>query len=382
MAILKAHSVHRSEDVPQPSGPNLGHEKLLTPDVMRAIARVPLARKDLWRDHAAPTYQPWVVTGSMNWPTLAGAIRLWVKPEEVLVDRDGPGWWRQWFRWQLGRDGEAPGCLGLFQGTEVQSNNYDGLTVGAICAVRLWALRNDHAELRELTGAWLTAYAAVAVLGAMPWPTALKSHIPEGVFDIPLPRNVVGAYRLQIGGRSTNQHYADDPGSLLLSELIAWPDARHPWPDNKPWSYWYLQVVDLLEGDVGIPAEVQATLRAAVETQDLAALDQAAGLLDRVKFGGWEVLRWPGQSAGVMPRIINGNTAAVMGSTLCASGRADHLFPWPKPKPGNLGSGEARIDLECHTLQAKSAFGEVKVDLPAEPPVRHWILDQQGLRSA
>jgi hypothetical protein len=380
MAILKALPVHRSDDVPQPSGPNLGPEKLLTPDVMRAIARVPLAKKDLWREHAAPTYQPWVITGSMNWPTLAGAIRLWEKPQEILEQRDGPGWWRQWFRWQLGRDGEAPGCLGLFQGTEVHSNNYDGLTIGAVCAVRLWALRNDHAELRELTGAWLTVYAALAVLGAMPWPTSLKSHVPEGVFDIPLPKNVVGPYRLQIGGRSTNQHYTDDAGCLLLAELLAWPGARHPWPDNKPWSYWYLQVADMLQGDVGVPAETQATMRTAVETGDLAALDKVAALLEGVKFGGMEILRWPGQSAGVMPRIINGNTAAVMGSTLRASGQVDHLFPWPKPKPGNLGSGEAWIDLENHTLNAKSGFGSLKVDLPAEPPVRHWIVDGQGLR--
>lgn len=380
MGILKALSVRRSEDIPQPTGDRIGPEKMLTPDLMRAISRVPLASGKIWRDQAAPTYQPWVVTGSMNWPTLAGAIRLWEKPEEVMAERDAPGWWRQWFRWQLGRDGDAPGCLGLFQGTEVQSNNYDGLTVGAVCAVRLWALRNDHAELRELTGAWLTVYAALATLGAMPWPNDLKSHVPEGVFDVKLPRDTVGAYRLQIGGRSTNQHYVDDCGSLLLSELIDWPGAKHPWPAKSPWSYWYLQVADLLQGDTGIPADVQATLRSAVETGDLTALDKAASLLEGVKFAEMEILRWPGQSAGMMPHIVNGNTAAVMGSTLRADGSAAHLFPWPKPKPGNLGSGQASIDLDTHTLHAKSAFGETSIGLPAEPPVRHWKLDQQGIR--
>lgn len=381
MAILKAITVRRTEDVPQPEpGPKIGPEDLLPPDLMRAVWKVPPVLPDKWREHCSPEYQAWSNFGSQNWPPLAAATRLYVAPDEVMAGRDARQWWRQWFRWQLGRDADAPGVLGLFQGTEAQSNNYDGLTVGAICAVRLWAVRNVEAELLELSGAWLTAYAALAALGAMPWPTSMTGHGSGGSGDVKVPQGISGAYRVQIGGRSTNQHYADDSGSLFLTEFTGWPGARHPWPPKDPWRYWYFQVVDLLQGDFGVSAENQATLLAAIQRQDLEALDKVAGLLAGLRFAGWEIHRWPGASAGVLPQIFNGNTAAVMGSVLRADGSSEHLFPWPKPKPGNLGSGKAWIE-EGHVLRAESAFGKTEVALPPEPPVRRWVLDREGIRA-
>lgn len=382
MTLLIPSAVSRTEDVPQPErGPKIGPEDLLPPDLMRAIHGVPLVLPELWKKHCAPTYQNWTRGMSENWPVLAAAIRLYVAPDEVLAERDARQWWVQWYRWQLAIDKDAPGVLGLFQGTEVQSNNYDGLNVGAILAVRLWALRNGHGEIVTLSAQWLSSYAALACLGAMaPWPAKIIAHGLGGWSDVAPNQRPNGPYRVQIGGRSTDQHYVDDPGSLLLGELLGWDRASHAWPSRHPWRYWPLQVSALLKGQHGMSRDqrVGMTLGVALP-QNPENTDFAARFLRGLRFAGHVILRWPGAVAGMMPRLVNGNTAWVPASVLRAENGetvAEHAFPWPKPKPGNQESGRATRGPVA--LLAESAFGAVRLAIPAEPPTRVWVLDGTG----
>ncbi|HEX7183208.1 MAG TPA: hypothetical protein VF756_15315 [Thermoanaerobaculia bacterium] len=369
--------------VPEPTGSRLGPEDYLPVDILLAVWGHPIRRPDLWRrgGGAGPgsfDFRKWINGSSENHPMLASALWLLMAPEEVMAGRKARDWWRAYLRWQLRVDENAPGTLRFFGGSEVASNVYLGLTWGSVLVCRLWAQRNRDADLLSLTAAYNQRQAALAVLGAAPEPG--RRFQPN--------RKVRGPYRLQIGGRSTPSSYSDDPGSLLLAEMLDWPRRFHPWVERDPLgSYWYLQIAGLLGKDLGIPANTQESWRNAITTAKPEAFDAVIRTLvspgsqrKPLRFlGPMEILRWPDTVAGVLARVINGNTSAVLASKHDLAARDSvHLWPWKATKSKKLDTGRGWV--EEVELRAQSAFLDLREPLPDVPPSRWWVLSETGWR--
>lgn len=376
--------IRNPSQVPDPTGPRLGPEDYLPPDVLLAVWGHPLRRPGLWRQSggAGPAsfdFRKWVVGGSENHPVLASAVWLLTAPQEVMAGRTARQWWRAYLRWQLQMDQDAPGRLRFFGGSEVASNLYLGLTWGSVLTCRLWARRNRDAELLNLTAAYNRRQTALAVLGAAP---ELGRRFQPN-------RKVRGPYRLQIGGRSTPSAYSDDPGSLLLAEMLDWPRRFHPWVEREPLGqYWYLQIAGLLANDLGIPASTQESWRNAITEKKPEAFDAviralvAPGTRRPLRFlGPMEILRWPDTVAGVLARVVNGNTSAVLASQHDLAARDSvHLWPWTQAKSKRLDTGRGWVDVEQGELRASSAFMDLREPIPGAPPTRWWLLDESGWR--
>jgi hypothetical protein len=309
---------------------------------------------------------------------MAGLVRYIVQPLEILAGRNAAEWWRQYFRWQLGEAAGAPGDLQFFGASEPLSNTYDGMLVGSVVGVLLFARRRGDETTADLAGRWLTMWTCAAALGASSPRTKLMSHHLGGVDQLAIPRGVNVPSIVAVGGRSTNKHYGDDPRPLLLAELSAWPKASHPWPTNEPWNYWFLQLCDLCGSEFGVPLEVAADARMLAGSGDLAAADRLAACLVGTQWKPFEFLRWADAVVGLMPGTVNGNTVFVPGSVLWRDGRADHFFPWPAAKAKGTGSGRAWI--EAGELHVESHFGRLHpLRLPEGPPLRHWRFTSTGV---
>lgn len=363
--------------------PPLGKSKDANPEdvlwrlLMKAIYG--LAVEDLWSKWCR--FAALAGQGSDNWPLMAAAVWLWSSSARVIEGFDARGWWRQFFRWQLGIDKDAPGDIIYFCMSEIWSNTYDGMNVGSVLAVRLWAIRNNDAELLDLTGRWLTVWCASLALASGPPPRKILSHTPGKVSEIKLPKQGINLPSLvQIGGRSTPLHYIDDPRTMLFAEMIRWPNASHPWPKRDAWEFWFLQISSMC-GDDFIDGHVaDSALRRAVEGS-LDACDYLVARLSGVRFkGNFEVWRWDdGTVLGIMPEVINGNTGAVLASVILPDGTCEHLYPWEGAKPKDMGSGRARV--EAGAVWAESSYGKCgPVSLPAGEPARKWIFGPEGFK--
>ncbi len=345
---------------------------------------------------------------SRNWPTVAAAAWYYADPGRAIDGRTPAQWWLDWSGWQLGgksgphlvrksaeaadwwarwnadaahRDA-APAALQIFGSDEVLSSTYDGMTIGAAIAALLAARKHGDADTEVALSAALAVWVAVTALAATAPSTEIKVYNLAGPSFPKVPDNMNVPAVLGIGARSTPNHAAADPRALLLADLIEWPDARHPWPAREPFNYWFLHFSALCNGDYGLAPELTADARAAVAADDPAALDRLAASLEGTRWAGFEIRRWPGLAAGIMAEARNFNTAWVPASVARPNGLIELWFPWPKAKPGNLSSGKASID-GTGSIQVVSGFGTLPgLQLPAEPPLRHWIFDPDGFRPA
>ena len=97
--------------------------------------------------------------------------------------------------------------------------------------------------------------------------------------------------------------------------------------------------------------------------------------------GPMEILRWPDTVAGVLARVVNGNTSAVLASQHDLAARDSvHLWPWTQAKSKRLDTGRGWVDLEQGELRASSAFMDLREPIPGAPPTRWWLLDESGWR--
>jgi len=389
MSLLPYSNV-QPEDLVTPK--KAGAEEKLIIDTLLSLSGHPLRFPEVWRKKLSANFGTYVRGGSANHTLMAAYLGYMLAPQQDLGRGMTPReWWKRLLSWQMGEAGGV-GDTQFFGDMELRSNTYDGWRIGSIAGVREIALRRLDHELIRLTSEYLTRYAAFLTLLAAPsWP----QEFVHGRARVP--------YVAQSGARSTNMHYADDPGGLCLAELIDWPERFHPWPKpEKRMTYWFLMIFDRLRkvplsqgiekryrNATGVSDENAALMRQAIRASDFAAFDRVASLLRTLdgrplRFKAWEDLpfleirRWPGVVAAIHPRVTNGNTGAVMASVLRDDGRkVENVFPWSKAKPKEMAGARARFEGASIVFTAPDHDGSVPV--PPAQPARVWRISGAGL---
>jgi hypothetical protein len=407
MAILQPVS----PDTIPPLGPgkDAQPEDRLWRELMLALAKRPIPNPTWPQLCSVHVYDR---PTSRNWPPLSTATWYVADPDRVIDGRTAAQWWRDWSGWQLGsksgphrvRDTAAaeawwkqwnddpahrdsgPEVLRVFGSDEVLSNTYDGMTIGSALAVLTTSRQRGDTVTAAAVSAFLAVWVAAAALASAAPSTAVHVHGLDGRGTPKLPQGLNLPAVVGIGARSTPNHAVADPRALLLAEMIAWPGARHPWPARDPWDFWFLQIAARCDGDFGLSPELTADARAVIQNNDVEAMDRLAADLAGTAWVGFEIRRWSDLVVGIMPECRNGNTAWVPASAARPNGVIELWFPWPKAKPGNLGSGRAEVD-ESGKLRVTSAFVKPaqplpELQLPAEPPLRHWLFTREGFRLA
>lgn len=385
MPILPATPIRSASALPPIGrGKDAGPEDRLWRELMLALWGVPIDRPTWPSQCSMRVYDK---PSSRNWPPLSAATWYAADPTRAIDGRTAAQWWRDWCGWQLGekRGNSGPEVLRFFGADEVLSNTYDGMTIGSALAV-LWASRQRGDTVTEAAvSAYLAAWVTVAALASAAPCSSIQVHSLAGTAAPKLPAGMNLPSVAGIGARSTPNHAVADPRALLLAELIAWPGAAHPWPKKDPWDFWFLQIAARCEGDFGLAPDLTADARAVIRDNDVEAMDRLAAGLTGTSWVGFEIRRWKDLVVGIMPECRNGNTAWVPASAARPHSVMELWFPWPKAKPGNLGSGRAWVDDESGKLRVTSGFVKPaqplpELQLPSEPPLRHWLFARDGFR--
>jgi len=377
MSLVTVRKLAAKDLPPLGTGREAGPEEFLSRELLLAVNDSP-SPTSVWMQKAG-SFGGLAGLGSDNHVVMASAVWALVDPERQLNGLRARDWWMQLAAWYLGATSPAPpGDLRYFQASEPWSNDYDGFTVGSWLAVWDRALADRDRGLAVAMERLVTTWAAGATLMST-WPTAatLISHTLAGTSEIHNPSHTLT--RVAVGARSTNQHLAADPSALLLTELIGFP-GTHPQPARNVLDFWYIQISS--RRVQWLPDGAARDMRQSIISHNLAATDRVAALIPAATRWkgdyGIEIRRWTdGTVVGVVPRVLNSNTAWIPAAVARPNVPAQTWFPWPRPKAGDLGSG--KVSEADGQLIVSSGFGTLPpLDLPSAVPSRVYRFNAQG----
>lgn len=356
-------------------GKNAQSEDKLYRWLMKAINGVALDPKDEPQWSKFCTFKSLGGVGSDNWPLMAASIWLWSSPLKVIESLSARDFWIRFFRWQLGVfKSDAIGDTRYFGLSELWSNTYDGMNVGSVLSVRLWAVRNQDQELLDLTSRWLGVWYSSLYLSHSVAPSRIISHLPGESVLIKMPNrrpNVPSL--LQIGGRSTPLHYLGDPRQVLLGMMIEWNGLFHPWIDDDPWDWWFVQIAQMLDGNFG---EIIKGLRSRPDAESYLLENSSVEYKGLYTVSVWK----DGTILGLAHKITNGNTGAVIATTLRPDGTVENFYPWKGrnlAKPKDMSG--IQIDMFDGYLIVSSSHGECPaVRIPDERPINRYTFSESG----
>lgn len=355
-------------------------------------------------------FTPLAGPGSDNWPVMAAATWLWSAPSMPIDGWTAINWWIKFFQWQLGikESSEvdvlldvAPGDSGFFEMSEPKSNNYSGMICGSVLGVRLYTTRQlaqknpdpRVSELHRLSGLWLSRWALIHSLCALPGPLASVAVLGPGSpsasafpemenhnSSLPLPNRQINLPILtQDGSRSTPSHIIGDPRQLILAELLDYPSRSHPWPARDPFDYWYLILCRMLKDagdDFGMVGNSREYCSSWI-TGDRPEIDTLSAPFVGLKWKPFSLYLFSdGSKLGILPFPINGNTAPIHAGYIRPSSSSKGVdsiscWPWAKPKNQPVGSGRAfvtSLDNGERELTVESQLGSCpSVSLPSGP---------------
>lgn len=363
-----------------------------------------------WQICLDPTFNAWSVGASQNLPVVSAAVGLYRTPNAKMPGSQVTyvNWWITYLASQTGQLVPTnPARLRYFKGTELFSNIYDAPVVTSVVAVRYWAFRNNHAQLKDLSQRYLRAnwaiygFAAGSDLAAtydMPGRVAVyppQTPAQDTQFNPYAPRRPNGGYGYSghflalAGTRSNIGHWAADDKFPLYDRAIEYT------PTQTNENYWQKVVLEQLKPKWNAispqPAEnlyaLNSTDRTNLNTLRESGTNASTILpwLAGIRLATtYRIIGWPGFRASSMEKNASHNETNMYGISYSAPDRkATFLFPW---YDRNGGNADGWCVIEPGIMRASNEPGDppnhplqyVSMVLPTTTPLFHLVLSQNA----
>jgi hypothetical protein len=306
--------------------------------------------------------------GSWNTPQILAAVRLW---EGTPGARDA---WVRYCRYQSGRQEPPPELAKLryLGGSEPLSINYVDWRIGALLAVRAWALAAQDATLAEEVGRLLTVYAAVGTLIAVDAPDANVAVNARG-------KKLDDAVWVGSPGERSALHHLAGNRRIHFTLLGLGREVRQVRAPE-----WDVRIARAVP-DPGVSSDIRARLAACLAAPTSpAALQPVLALLAGVKISSEiRILWWPELRLILNPERNNRNSTAILAEGFDRRTREVWvLHPFEEGRAWNDKAG-GKAWIEGAEVIARTDDGrEERHALPASPPLLEVVLDPTGVRIA